>query len=108
MPNDRKQSVGSRRNPLGSGECGVPAALGASTPPGRLRLDRRAEAPEPPAIKWRGRTLVLGCLAWFLILLGLLALLEHLAARRSPETVGLPERHAPAAGAPPEGASRHQ
>jgi hypothetical protein len=49
-----------------------------------------------------------GCLAWFLIGFGLLALLERFAARRSSDEVRLPDRHAPAAGAPPEGSGRHQ
>jgi hypothetical protein len=108
MPSDRKQGVRHRHNPLGSGESGVPAAVRASTPRGRHRLDPGADAPGPPARKWEGRAVILGCLAWYLVVFGLLVLLASSSARRSTGVIGPPDPRAPTAVAPPEGPGRHQ
>jgi hypothetical protein len=59
----------------------------------------------PDATRGGVRRIVLGFLAWYLALLGVLALLEYFAARKP---AGLPDRGRPHAGAPAEGPTRHQ
>jgi hypothetical protein len=108
MASDRKQVVRNRRDPLGSVESGVPAATSTSTPASRRRLEPGSGGPGTPATRWQGREVVLGCLAWYLAVLGLLVLLASFTARRPTEAIGPPDRPTPTDVAPPEGPSRHQ
>jgi hypothetical protein len=108
MPSDRKQGVRNRRNSLGSGESRFLAAVSAPAPSGRYRLDPGAEALAPPVMKWQGRAVVVGCLAWYLVVLCLMVLLGSLASPRSTKEIGPANQGAPAAVAPPEGPTHHQ
>jgi hypothetical protein len=54
-----------------------------------------------------GRALILGCLAWYLAVLGLLVVLASWSGRRPAEVAGPPDQGAIIA-APPEGPSRHE
>ena len=95
-----------RRHPVGPGERGADEAVSASSAPGRHRLDRGAVAPGPAATRWGWRAVIAGILAWYLAVLGLLALLSRLDARRASEGTA-PADRPPAAG-PPEGPRRNE
>ncbi len=107
MASHHEQRVRNRRNRLEPGEVGLRSAVNAS-PPGHHGPEPGAWVPAPPATKWRGRTIVLGCLAWYLAVLGLLVLLASSSTRRSPEESAPTDRSEPNALAPPEGPGRHQ
>jgi hypothetical protein len=57
---------------------------------------------------WQGRALVLGCIAWYLAVLGLLVLLSTWSARRPTDAIEPPDRPSATAVGPPEGSSRSQ
>src|SRR5262245_61647663 len=104
MPSDRTRGVRNRRNLHRSREIRVPAPATASAPApsGRHRLDPGAAAPEPRAMKWEGRAVVLGCLAWYLVVFALLVFFANWSARRSAEVIGPPIERARAVVSPPD------
>jgi hypothetical protein len=107
MSSDPKHGLTKQRHPAGPGERGAHEAVSASSLLGRHRHDRGAAAAGPAATRWGWRAVIVGALAWYLAVLGLLALLSRLDGRRASEVTAPADRPPPAAG-PPEGPGRNQ
>ena len=90
------------------GEEGDPAVVCASSSHGRDRFDPGASALDSPATTRGAWRAVLGCLAWYLVMFGVLILLEYLTAWRPQGDTRAPDRNAAAVEAAPEGPGRHQ
>ena len=60
------------------------------------------------ASKSSWKPVVLGCLAWYLAVFGLLALLSNLSGRQSGSDRGPADPQIPTAMSPPEGSNQHQ
>ena len=60
------------------------------------------------ASKWGWKIAVLGCLAWYLAVFGLLVLLSNFSGRPSPSERGPADPQIPSTVSPPEGSNQHQ
>ena len=84
------------------------SAAVSSRAAGRQRLHAGAGDPRPRASNWGWKTVVLGCVAWFLAALGLLVLVSNLSDRPSSSDLGPGNAGTPTAVSAPEGSNQHQ
>jgi hypothetical protein len=107
MANERKQAESIGANRLAPA-AGRDAVVRASLASGAHRLDPGQGRSDRPETKWGWRTIILGCLVWYLAVFCLLVLVGRFSPGRATDLSGTSDQPKPASAASPEGSARNQ